>query len=589
MARRACLAIGVSTVTPPNNQALRFGFLDGAAIAAREIGEWAQRSGFGNGNVRIATDERVGAKENPVTRERVQQAVDELFPQGSEVVEHLILAFCGHGLTDENIGSISWLFSDSLRLKYRVVANAFYAELLLLGIQRITLITDACREAPKDLNLMRLETTRGIVVQSDARVKSPRFDRFAACQDGQLGFMVSEPNSAKPGKCVFSGVIVDTLWGNEPTAIDKDVITTATFGACVRERTAERARDYRLELNPECSVDPVPAVLYDKTKPPLPQPNLQPWPVAGTAATMGAVVPTIAVDAARNLELVQTDKSFRKRILGPDFGMNLGRHDLSVASESLQIPDASKDLLRDLVALRTKPASARHRGRIPAKQLEDALVQRLETDAVADARKRAAGHAHRSMAQVRPAKGRKASNVIVFGQSTKVWSQDPVTEGRKTAARTGFRIKSHETGTPALVELSDGWLAPVVPHDSMYVLVWPNPAGQVVQAYGASGFRGAFKGALGAIADFAAGRINAEQIDELAGRLQYGDHVDPVLGAICAYLYRATADFDSIRRLAYFYVKHGQPVPFDIALLGAMKVTRQRDGTPQLHIPAVGA
>jgi len=62
-----------------------------------------------------------------------------------------------------------------------------------------------------------------------------------------------------------------------------------------------------------------------------------------------------------------------------------------------------------------------------------------------------------------------------------------------------------------------------------------------------------------------------------------------VLGAICAYLYRATADFDSIRRLASFYVRHRQPVPFDIALLGGMKITRRKDGTPQLHIPAVSA
>ena len=461
--------------------------------------------------------------------------------------------------------------------------------MLLLGIQRITLITDACREAPKDLNLMRLDPVRGIAVQSDARVKSPKFDRFAACQDGQLGFMVSEPNSANPGKCVFSGVIADTLWGKEPAAIDKGVITTATFGACVRERTAERAKDYRLDLNPECSVDPVPAVLYDEVKPPQGPPGLQPWPAAGAAAAMGADVPVAAGDAARNLELVHTDGRFRKRILGPDFGVNLERHDLSVSSEALKIPDASKDLLQDLVALRNAPPSDEPHDSIPARRLEEVLVQRLETDAVADARKRAAGRVHRSMVQVRPAGGQKASNVIVFGQSTRLWSRDPVEPGRKTAARTGYRVASDAQGTPILVELPDGSLAPVVPHESLYVLVWPGNAGEVVQAYGARGFRGAFKGALGAITDFAAGRINADQIDELAGRLQYGNHADPVLGAICAYLYRATADFDSIRRLAYFYVTHDQPVPFDIALLGGMKVTREADGTPQLHIPAVEA
>ena len=117
------------------------------------------------------------------------------------------------------------------------------------------------------------------------------FDRFVTCQDGQLGFMVSEPNSAKPGKCIFSGVIIDVLWGIEPAAIENGVITTATFGVCVRERTAQRAKDYHLKLYPQCSVDPQAVVLYDAAKPPQPKPELQPWPLAGSAAVMGADFP----------------------------------------------------------------------------------------------------------------------------------------------------------------------------------------------------------------------------------------------------------------------------------------------------------
>src|SRR5262249_50770066 len=153
-------------------------------------------------------------------------------------------------LTDENFGAISWLFSDSLKRKYRVVASQFYAELLLHGVERITLITDACREAPRDLDLMRLNGVSGIIVQG-TKVDSPKFDTFAACQDGQLGFMVKQPNSANPGKCIFSGVIADVLWGNEPNAIKNNVITTATFGVFVRARTTQRAKDYRVKLNPQ--------------------------------------------------------------------------------------------------------------------------------------------------------------------------------------------------------------------------------------------------------------------------------------------------------------------------------------------------
>lgn len=61
----------------------------------------------------------------------------------------MILSFCGHGLTGSNFGEIFWLFSDSLQMKYRIVVDRFYEEMFLLGVKRITLITDACREAPK--------------------------------------------------------------------------------------------------------------------------------------------------------------------------------------------------------------------------------------------------------------------------------------------------------------------------------------------------------------------------------------------------------------------------------------------------------
>jgi hypothetical protein len=120
------------------------------------------------------------------------------------------------------------------------------------------------------------------------------------------------------------------------------------------------------------------------------------------------------------------------------------------------------------------------------------------------------------------------------------------------------------------------------------VVVTQSKAG-VLQAYGERHSRAAFEDALKAIADFAAGRIGADRIDELAGRLRYGKHTDPVLGVICAYLYRAIADFDSIRRMAFFYVEYGQPVPFDIALLGGMKVTRTAKGALRLHVPGVKA
>ncbi|WP_339527503.1 hypothetical protein [Pseudomonas sp. EL_65y_Pfl2_R96] len=576
MTRRACLAIGVSTLTPTSNQALRFAYLDGAVLAARSIGDWALSSGFGASNVRIVDDGLAG--DIPVTRERVQQAVDELFPSGAEVVEQLILAFCGHGLTSGDFGSILWLFSDSLRSKYCVGADRFYEELLLHGVQRITLITDACREAPRNIELMRLDAVRGIVVQG-TKVDSPRFDHLASCQDGQLGYMVSDPMSGAPGKCVFSGVIADALWGIEPAAISDGVITTETLGRCVRSRTTERAKEYRLKLNPQCLVDPEPAVLYNTASPLQGAAELQPWPRTGNATTQGAVEAAGAPGSAEQiLERVHTDTDFREQILGPGFGFK-GR-DLAVpADHFITIPDDSKELLQDLFELRHQTAHT------PEKtQKAQALVHRLEADWAADVRKTAAGEVRRRLEQVNDP-GR--ANVIVWGNQARILSREPIERLGATPGFETFRIKGDPQGIPVLVELADGTFTPVVPYDDLYAVVAPSTAGDVFQAYGTRNAPESYQGMLGSIDDFAAGRLRADSIDRLAADLRNQKHADPMLGVICAYLYRAVADYDSIRRMAYFYVAHSQPVPFDIALLGAMQVTVEVNGALQLHVPAV--
>src|SRR5262249_7503467 len=153
------------------------------------------------------------------------------------------------------------------------------------------------------------------------------------------------------------------------SAISNGKITTATFGVSVRKRTAARAKEYKLTLNPQCLVDPEPAVLYDKKKPPRGEPDLQPWPPAGTASVMGTAI-MVGVDggvANRTLDLVRTDKQFRRSMLGPGFGLDL--HELAVPPDELKIPRKSKYLLQDLVTLRGSPAAKAPRGRRKAEAM----------------------------------------------------------------------------------------------------------------------------------------------------------------------------------------------------------------------------
>lgn len=153
------------------------------------------------------------------------------------------------------IGSTFWLLSDALEQQYRVNVDSLVAELLRYGVPRITLISDACRDGPPDLELQRLDPRRVIVGPRD-RVKNPRFDRLAACQDGRTAFMVGDSASALPGKCIFSGVGADILWKREAAGDPDGLVTTLGLGRTARDRATERASDYRFELYPQSQADP---------------------------------------------------------------------------------------------------------------------------------------------------------------------------------------------------------------------------------------------------------------------------------------------------------------------------------------------
>jgi hypothetical protein len=182
-----------------------------------------------------------------------------------------------------------------------------------------------------------------------------------------------------------------------------------------------------------------------------------------------------------------------------------------------------------------------------------------------------------------------SANLIVWGDQVNILPANRVRQSVLNAPFNEFHVDSDANGTPVLVELSDGQFTPVVPYDGLYTVVTSSTGGNVFQAYGVQGSPDRYKVALQAIDDFVAGRLQVDSLDRLAADLRHEKHADPMLGVICAYLYRAVADYDNIRRMAYFYVIQGQAVPYDIALLGAMQVSRNEQGNLRLSVPAVKA
>ena len=576
MARRACLAIGVSTVNPPQNEALSFPYLDGAIVAARNLGAWALRSGFGADNVRVVDDGLLDdGRSHPVTCERVQQAVDELFPAGSEPVLQLILMFCGHGLTDENMNSISWLLSDSLEKRYRIVADRFYGELQLYGVERITLISDACREPPKGFNLLRVEPVRGIFSPVNARVPGPRTDRFAACQDGKQGFMVSDPMSAAPGKCVFSGVVADALWGLEPSAFDQDIVTTSSLGSCVVDRAKERAEDYLLTMIPDCYVYPKSVTLFNRSTPPDGPPELQAWP----PTLKKPVIPVL--EEPPDFLGFQTTKQFDLTDLG-DLGGLFSKHQLDFDSLAER---GGVDLEAVRSRLRQLGKATQEAPHVDVRRLAEKTMEFARTKVKAGLLALEVGKNMQGV--LRPRK----ANLIVTRADSVVVSQLPALSFLNGLEQSAFYVDPTHSGQPGILKVGDSSFAPFVPYDRLYSVVTTSSKGDVFQAYGngMDDIGEIFERTVEFIQSFAAGRISAADIDRITALMRRSKHEDPMLGVLCAHLYRTTADIDSIRRMAYYYGFYQQPVPFDIILLGEMQVSRDESGALRAHIPTVPA
>jgi hypothetical protein len=228
---RKCLAIGVSSVEPVDDATEEFPYLDGAVVAAETIGQWALHSGFAKSDVLVLTDKG----SNRVTDRSLQDAFDKLLPVGS-AVDHFVLAFTGHGLTGINDDTTYWLLSDSLDQGYKIFVEDMRRQLYAYGIQHLTIFSDACRAIANSRDLRDLLPRPGVRKRHQPPVPDIEVARFNACQDTTSAFMVRVPGAAAPGKCIFSGVLAEALWGLVPSAFDGSTIDSSSLGRGVALR-----------------------------------------------------------------------------------------------------------------------------------------------------------------------------------------------------------------------------------------------------------------------------------------------------------------------------------------------------------------
>ena len=595
MSRRCLLAIGVSTVERPESATEKFGYLDGAFVGAEYIGQWALKSGFDPDNVQVVTDRRNAAtgEKNPVTSDRVKLAISNLFPDDGEIVDHFILYFCGHGLTGTMADSIFWLLSDSQTEGYKVHVGNFIDQLQDHGIKHLSVISDACRDAPKSIELQRLEPRR-IITGKNKSVSSRRTDRLTACQDGEQGFMVGEKNSAHPGKCILSGVVLDVLWGLESSAIVDQKINTVQFCGYARERATARASDYKLDMNPQCWVEPFGLQLYDADMPIAPpEPEFLPWPdpdkpsVANMGEeNFGIFAAATATDEVKTEAILKLIKKQQSKMVNYDTGFGISAPKININNHHEKFMKSVKSGGQSLREFAVMKDISRQITLPNQKQWSESYVKKMErqikNNSSAVLRQQINKKSRVNIRESLKAKHVQKSNLIIGkGQAKQIWSVQ-TNRARKIHQRSMLKLTSSLVHNQYIIEFNDGMFAPVTMFPSLCAVLTRDKTGVPGLLY-LDHKKGPNYQTAEVVLDLHGGKLSINDIEDIGQKLTQTQFRYPVLACVAAYLYDAIGDIDSIRRMAHIFVARNQAVPFDIAMLGKLKrVSKYRVELPNV-------
>lgn len=502
-----CLTIGVSKARPLSS-------LPGALTAAQEMGEWAERSGY---ITAVVTDEG----KDLVTIARIRQALLALLPE-NDVVEAFILHFVGHGFR-EGAEQNLWFPSDWHDEMRVISVEGLKRQLFRHGIKNLTIISDACRSQPADVEMADL-TRDSILPRGPYEFVSPIIDRFNAVSDGQKAYMLNA-DAKSPARCIFSTVLLEGLNGHREEAFDKhikDCVIPESLALFSILRMREIGDQYRLKCAPDNIVGiPREHIIYHERSKgvagvsPPPQ-----WPLPPKASS--------------DLDLGDGIVAENKIWLDPDFLGEMG--------EEVRALTRHEDVRKSF---------------------------RLDADYWS-------GNV----------------NLVVLGQiPRRVWTVSR-TLSRGKADRPGEYKVDVRYRSPAqvIVEFDDEVFASAIVYDGLVTVLSRDDRGVIGWAC-ASRWDYAqpqIDLSLDVIADLHVGNLSADQVDDLAVRLREMKHLNPIFGAVSSYLYDYSGDIDSIRRMAYFYCRYDQSIPFDIAYMGLLQLRRKPLGY-EAQVPSVEA
>ncbi|WP_437331790.1 hypothetical protein [Sorangium sp. So ce394] len=514
--RMVAFAIGVG-------DAERLPFLAGAHNGARGFHAWAVASGYES---RLVIDD-----EEPVTFPRLKAELEAVLAPGSGPIHRMLLYFAGHGLIREAEEGL-WLLSDWHKELRAVAVEVLRRRLYMHGIQQIGIFADACRSLPPDVDALDL-TADAVLGRGPRRPDgTPALDKFIAAQDGTATFAVPGA-SPDDDRCLFSGVLLEALWGTKPSAFSQILpgkITSSSLGKYLTTEVPALSNRYGKKVVPTA----VPAFpegdnYYFGVGPTLSPPEFPPWP---PAQELGGVPQQV----------------LRLDSLGPE-------------PDELLLDELSElESARDL--------------NLSVKLSVEERLRRLRSPTHFETRAGFAVEGARVAALWTP-------------PDTFAEVQNGVAHWWRVGERNGFVL---DKPVPVLVELANGTYVATTALPRFIGSILCDDFGSSALVYGTVwGGYFASKAAIEALGRMERGGLRASDILDEAVDLRHKKHVDPVLGAVSAYLYDAIGDLDNIRRMASAYHENHQAIPYDVALLAQLEAHVGSDGLLHVDIPAVPA
>jgi hypothetical protein len=597
MTPTVCLAIGVGDAPPLD-------YLRGAVNGAHGVASWAKEQQF---PTKLLTDE-----EDPVEPSQVAAALAELLATAPEA---LVLYFAGHGLS-RGAGDDLWLLSRWHKEYRAILVNVLRDRLSCHGLKRLILISDACR-SPVDCNSQGIDGVH-LLDRGPFEEHVPQMDIWYSASPGRAAFMIPG-NNPQGTRCLFSGLLTEALAGGHAAAFDASdparPITSFSLADFLEHEVPARANYYGATLRPVINTAIRPPRNRYRSCPPAVVPTFPPWPEPSAAqlAAMGdgdgsrRIAPPAGASWTTRRRKDEADISFGAPRPAPEtiFAAATLHYTRSLFAIPLAILSATLITIMDLALWSSLEFGVAALFNILVVSLVASVflgaraVEILKRDSHLKEIIGVPGEGGMPGVALPPsdawrdlagdfgltASGAKISNVLTSGAARLSY--------RRGGSAVAFDLSWPRDGSSylehsldLLVLLSNGcWTGnAIVPNLVLSLDV--GPAG-VQKAVYRNRDEPPNEASELMMAQFARRGIEGDQALEVVEALRRAKHADPMLGVIAAWLHHMQGDLDNIRRTAFYFACKGQPVPFDIALLGRLQATRLATGGVQLHIPAV--